>query len=64
MIYAKARKQAFFRTDQPATENNEPVRGTLSIFFTVRITHWLVTCHIARETQDFASLQADATAII
>ena len=63
-IYAKARKQAFFRTDQPATENNEPVRGTLSIFFTVRITHWLVACHIARETQDFASLQADATAII
>ena len=63
-IYAKARKQAFFRTDQPATENNEPVRSTLSIFFTVRITHWLVACHIARETQNFASLQADATAII
>ena len=63
-IYAKVRKQAFFRTDQPATENNEPVRGTLSIFFTVRIKHWLVACHIARETQDFASLQANAIVII
>ena len=63
-IYTKARKQAFFRTDQPATENNEPVRSTLSIFFTVRIKHQLSAQHIARETQDFASLQANATVII
>ena len=63
-IYTKARKSLFFRAEQTVMENIEPVRGTLSIFFTVRITHWLVTCHIARETQDFASLQADATAII
>ena len=63
-IYTKVRKSLFFRAEQTVMENNEPVRGTLSIFFTVRIKHRQPARHVVRETQNFASLQANAIVII